>query len=382
MKFKVSSILSLLLAILVFSSNPPWFIWGFNYYLIFSVILLILGLIFFGKKKCDKNLFYALPIVLLSIIYFILIKSLGEFRFSTVLLFLIYLSLFFIDEEDKKNGFNIFSNFLFVLILISLPLWLIHNFVFTLPYSFPLAYDQSLGKGEGLIFWNYIFFIQPELDYFRFYSVFDEPGVLGLLCTIVLFVNNYNFSEKKNIVILLGGIFTFSLAFYIFTFIGYIFHVLMQRKLKSLLFAFILFISLTPFLITIESFRLSIVDRFNNFKQSLLERNGIQLDQFYDVFIYTPNFYYGESLDFFSKNSYLKEGQSYKFFFIEYGIIGFLLMIFLYLFLIDKRKVNIYVIFLLIIFILSFIQRPFMFTPWQIALFSMALPYLYKEGKK
>lgn len=383
MKVKLSSIISLLLVLLIFASNPPWLIWGVNFYLIFCVVLLIFGFALFRKNKCDKNFFYALPVILLSMVYFVLVKGFGEFRTSTILLFLTYISVFFINDEDKKKGFVLFSESLSILIFISLMFWLVHNFLFKIPYSFPLAYDQTLGKGEGMVFWNYIFFIQPELDYIRFYSVFDEPGVLGLLSTIVLFANKYNFNEKKNIIIFLGGVFTFSLAFYIFTIVGYIFHVLMQRKFKYLFFTSILFVSLVPFLFSIEGFRLSVVERFKNFNQSLSERNGVQLDQYYENFIHTPNLYYGESLDFFSKNPYLKEGQSYKFFFIEYGVIGFLLLLVLYLFLIDKRRINAYVLFLLIIFIVSFIQRPFMFTPWQIALFSMVLPFMYKqEGGK
>lgn len=382
MKIKIGPILSLLLASLLIFSNPPWFIWGINYYLIFFVIILITTLIILNKKSVDKNFYSALPIILLSIIYFIFIKSLGEFRFSTVLFFVIYCAIFFIDEEHKKNGFRLFVDILSILIFISLSLWLIHNFIFKIPYSLPLSYDQTLGKGEGMVFWNYIFFIQPELDYFRFYSVFDEPGVLGLLCTVVLFANKYNFRAKKNIVILMGGIFTFSLAFYILTFFGYIFQVLIQRKFKSLLSVLILSIGLTPFLFSIDAFKLSIIDRGGNFSQSLFERNGILLDQFYENFIHTSKIYYGESLDFLSKNPQLKEGQSYKFFFLEYGIIGFVFLILLYLLLIDTKRLNLYVIFLLIIFIVSFIQRPFMFTPWQIALFSMVLPFMYKQGEK
>lgn len=379
MKVKIGPILSLLLASLLFFSNPPWFIWGVNYYFIFFVIILITIFIFLNKNSVDENFSSALPIILLSIIYFVLIKSLGEFRVSTVLFFLMYGAIFFIDEEHKKNGFSLFVNILSILIFVSLSLWLIHNFIFKIPYSLPLSYNQILGKGEGMVFWNYIFFIQPELDYFRFYSVFDEPGVLGLLCTVVLFANKYNFSSKKNIIILMGGIFTFSLAFYIITFLGYVFQALIQRKFKSLLYVLILSIGLTPFLFSIDAFKLSIIDRGGNFSQSLFERNGILLDQFYESFIHTSNFYYGESLDFFSKNPHLKEGQSYKFFFLEYGLIGFIFLILLYLFLIDKKRLNLYVIFLLIIFIVSFIQRPFMFTPWQIVLFSMVLPFMYKE---
>lgn len=378
-KLKLDKLLPILILILIFSSNPPWFIFGFNYYIVALIIFLIFGCILISKKSPSRNFLYALPILIIAISYFLFFKSLGEFRFSTVLFFLTYTLTFFINDNIKNIAFDSFNKVLGYSVLISLVFWLFHNFLFKLPFNFPLDYSGALGKGEGMVVTNYIAFIQPDLDYFRFYGFFDEPGVLGTLAAIVLLGSKYDFRKKENIFILLGGIFTFSLAFYVVTILGYLINSILMKRVKQTAIVVFSILSLFPFLLTIEAFKLSILYRLTNFNQSVQERNGVLLDQFYNSFLETSHIYFGESLNFFSENSVLREGQSYKFFIIEYGFLGLIILILLYVFLIDLKKINLYILFTLFVFLVLFTQRPFMFTPWGILLFSIILPKIYKR---
>lgn len=189
-------------------------------------------------------------------------------------------------------------------------------------------------------------------------------------------------NPPTNIILLVGGALTFSLAFYVITLMGIIIRLAIERKFKHI-FIFILSCGLCfPFLNSMDSFNMLIMGRALDFGQSLSERTGYYLDQYFSMFITKPQFLYGESLGFLSENKYLLDGQGYKFFFLEYGLIGFILLLLLYVFMVDVKRLNMYVFFFFVLFLMSFIQRPFMFTPWQITLFSIALPALYKAKPK
>ena len=374
----ISKLLIPLIILLIVFSNPPWPFFGIYIYFVAAITLVLCFLVAFSSSSANKRLLYALPIILISFFYFGVFKALDEFRFSTILFFLVYVCLFFINDDIKKRSFSILTKTLGYIVAISLLSWLVNYFIFELPFGFPLAYSDLLGKGEGLIFKNYILFIQPDMDYFRFYSVFDEPGVLGTLSAIILLGNKYDFKKKENLFLLFGGIFTFSLAFYIVTILGYLINAVIMRRIKQVVIISTILLSILPFLLTLDAFKLSIVYRLSNFNQSVQDRNGVLLDQFYDAFSKTPKLYYGESLTFFANNPLLHEGSSYKFFIIEYGFIGFLLLLLLYIFLIDFKRINFYIIFCLIVFLILFIQRPFMYTPWSILLFSLITANSYK----
>ncbi|WP_171496751.1 hypothetical protein, partial [Acinetobacter haemolyticus] len=180
----------------------------------------------------------------------------------------------------------------------------------------------------------------------------------------------YNLKKWQNLIILISSIFTFSLAFYLLTVLGMLFVYLIDKRIKSMFFLiFGVFIS-SSFMLSIESFRFVVLDRLGSFDESLARRSGILLNEFYDEFSKSVEFFYGKPLNFLTNNRALVEGQSYKFFLIEYGVIGVFLILLLYLYFVFKSR-NFFAIMLFLIFCISFIQRPFLFTPWQIMLFVM-----------
>ena len=378
MKVTISTTISLLLIIVIFVSNPPWFIWGGGYLFIASAVLLLFCVITARLKQVPKYFLIMSPIFLISFFYFVLFKGVSEFRFSSVIFFITYMCLFFINDDEKIYAFDLLSKIFGIVVSVSLFFWIINNFIFQLPYVFKLNYSDLLGKGGNLIFNNYIVFIQSDSDFLRFYGVFDEPGVLGTLSAFVLYGQGYNFKKSTNLFILLGGVFTFSLAFYVITILGFLIYLIKNRKLE---YFFMLFLSFFGFLglSLIESFRVIVIDRFLSLDDSANGRSNILLDQYYEEFLKSNKLLFGDDLNFFSNNLNLLEGQTYKFFVIEYGLVGVVLLLLIYISLFNMKKINLLNFAIFAIFVLSFLQRPFMFTPWQIILFSIILAKLNRR---
>lgn len=360
------------LAFIVLLQNPPWFL--FNYGLVIGYLLAFVLFCYASILNRDRFLLQGLglsrlPILYISILCLLVIPLLYGLKISTIFIFITYVLLFKLKISDLKRSLDIITNIVAIIILLSLPLWLFHVFIFELP-SFGTL-DISEMKGSHYVFDNhFLFLIYNGFDYFRFYSVFDEPGVLGTLSAFILFGNKYDMRKWQNIVIFLGGVFTYSLAFYILFLIGYFYFASSSlcKLLKSLL-ALILISSIVFFLLKDDvSFTLSIIERLQNFGlESIDNRTGDEINEHLDAMYKSPVIVFGEG-PYFLKQHSDTVGASYKLFIIEYGLMGLLSLFLMYFSLVRIRTKD--TIFCLILFVLSFFQRPYAFTSWQLVLFA------------
>ena len=215
------NIVSILLTIIVLLQNGIWLFWYTG--AIFSFLFITILFLFFIYKQRFKVTYSKVGYIVLSFFVFIIIPFIngGSISGSSVLYLLLIILLYNSFEEEKTKVLDYLTNILSVIILISLPLWIIHTYV--VPFPLYNQLDLSAFKGNDFtVMNNYIFFVTPEqgLSRYRFYSVFDEPGVLGTLSSFVLFGNRYNFRSKKNIIIFVGALMTFSFAFILLTLLG------------------------------------------------------------------------------------------------------------------------------------------------------------------
>ena len=105
----------------------------------------------------------------------------------------------------------------------------------------------------------------------------------------------------------------------------------------------------------------------NSLEENLDRRTNYRVDRYYNNMVSTFDGLWGlgsKKIDALG----LDEGQSYKRFVLEFGTLGLLSMLILY-FLIIKTRYSYLSIGFYIIFFLSFLQRPFAWTGWQILLF-------------
>ena len=236
--------------------------------------------------------------------------------------------------------------------------------------------DLSEMKDAVYIYSNYFFFVTDAfIDYYRFYSMFDEPGVLGTFAAFVLYGNRYDFSKKENVVILVASLFTYSMAFYVLTILGWVYQSRKSvKKIMALLLVLIgVAFALMYYLKDDVAFQRAIIDRVLGFDISLVEnRTNDYVNMFWKEYINSLDCILGMGTSFL--NNFFLFGNSYKRFVIEYGLIGIFLLVLMYLKLV--KKWNSLIVGLCVIYILSFFQRPFAFTAWQIYLFTVICLHL------
>lgn len=136
------------------------------------------------------------------------------------------LLLFISDSKILIDTFNFIVNFFAVLLPISL-------LVFSLTFlGLPPVGEITHFSGLYGSFDNYLLAFRSGFYYYRFSSVFLEPGHLGMILSYMLFALRFNFKDVRVIILFVASLFTFSLAAYVLIFIGYIFKLLLYRELR------------------------------------------------------------------------------------------------------------------------------------------------------
>lgn len=363
------NIVSILLTIIVLLQNGIWLFWYTG--AIFSFLFITILFLFFIYKQRFKVTYSKVGYIVLSFFVFIIIPFIngGSISGSSVLYLLLIILLYNSFEEEKTKVLDYLTNILSVIILISLPLWIIHTYV--VPFPLYNQLDLSAFKGNDFtVMNNYIFFVTPEqgLSRYRFYSVFDEPGVLGTLSSFVLFGNRYNFRSKKNIIIFVGALMTFSFAFILLTLLGVFWQ---TRKSFSKILKYIVFLSLSAlilfyFLKDEPSFQNSVISRVTNiFDPETFSRTESSFNKQYEAFVNSTSVIWGKG-EYATKQ--IGGAASYKIFIFQYGFVGLFMILSIYWSLIKRHTFE--ALGCLLLFCASFYQRPLLFTAWQLILFA------------
>lgn len=364
---KSFSLVSFLMAFTVCMQNPIWPLWGiWGTWLGYSSVFLLY--IIMQKNKQLSIRVSDLMILILMFFIFLIIPCFYAFRTSSLFIVLSYFLALNIDRINGKKTLDYISSFLYWVILVSLPAWLIHLNLFEFQNFGQL--DLSEMKGAPYIYNNYILFVMDATrDYYRFYSVFDEPGVLGTLSAFVLYGNKYNFKRKENIVILIGCLFTYSMAFYMITLLGWLYQsaISFKRLIMSIVAIILVVGILVYFMADDQAFQQSVIERFTDVGLDRVEgRTGSNVNAFWDKYIASSDVFLGMGTSFINDNL-SGFGNSYKRFVIEYGLIGTILLIVMYFHLV--KRWNRLTLGFFVLFSLSFLQRPLAFSSWQIFVF-------------
>jgi len=341
-------------AIVLFIMTSPYFVWH-------SPIRLVSVFLFYGiaithSSKISQK--YVGGFILLSFFYFLVairygLKPSMLYTMLIPIVFLINKSFFCRCFEKFVKIFAIcmsVSLFIYVLVVV---------FKINLPYS-TIVPLNSLKEKEGYSYLRYLFLICDPTErgiIMRFYGIYDEPGVVGTISSIILASNKYAFKKNRFLIpVFIAGFFSFSLFFYVVSIVSALLLFRKKNAIYVLLFVVIVIYALS----FIPGADILVFNRFSIEKGIWLgnSRSVGGYDEWFRQFIRTPDVLLG--LGPGANLLYNKGGASYKDLITNYGIIMFSIYLFSLIILITKTKSTLRERMIAALVILGYIfQRPF-----------------------
>lgn len=348
---------AMVVAVILFLMTPPMFMWdilkaSYIYRIFLSIILFFTLLPHLNIKQ--KHSQYSVVLYLISIVFYIT----GDFTFFSLLVTLLLTTVYFVDRAYLKLVFNAY---VFLLSLAFIPS-IIQYILVLCGYNFQYVVLEPYIEGKDCRYLAYSFFTATDVFtiFPRFMSYFDEPGVVGSICAIILYIRRYNLRNVINIPILISGILSFSLYFYITTFV---FIFLYISGVKRIIVSVILVFAL----ISLSNLENDILNQYIFDRIEYDDAGGIagnnrttgNFDEWFKQYSKTGDAFLGYGRG--AKNLYNPGGASYKDRIVEYGYIGFgiyLLMMILTGYTVYRRHSKSFLLFLFLYFSMLW-QRPF-----------------------
>lgn len=357
---------SFVVGIILFILIQPYFVWNWpaQLKLLIQAIPVILFIIN-NDFKNDKNSILLFALFLLLLLWTCLIQGYS----IAFLLFNISFAIFpFVDKDYAYSTYSWFRKSLAVFLSISLIVWALVLSGVDVPYRI----IEPLNTLKPYDYTQYPFLVIANelLSAFRFFGPFDEPGVMGTICAIILYVEKYNLRDPFNIPLLIAGLCTFSMFFILATIIY-----LSLKVIKKPQYVFLIALSIITFYHFTKDndvFQELIYDRleFDSSSKSFSGDNRATDDfkAYYNSIKGTSTYFFGadqKTIDRFSGNA------GYRNAVIKYGFIFcFLYLIwFFYYAKVNRLRGRNMIIFIILMLTVLY-QRPGFLDPVYIFLFS------------
>lgn len=309
-------VLETILALLIYLSIPPVFMWEFRNDVLFVIVFIALSLIWSKGKVSVINLKFVLLFIIIYLYFAIWDNStlygiLGKPLLPCIL----------ICGIERNNA--ILNKFIKIYSALLIPSLIVYFIVVLIGVDIPHIEIYPLNDIKSYHYWQYPFLLTTNeplsISYFRFMSWFDEPGVVGTISGIILLITGLNFKRWEIFPLLISGIMSFSLAFFIILFANIFFSSSIKTKVIFLLSLIIIYVALSDN---------DIIDRLifsrlniENGQLAGMNRTTDSMDLFMADFIHSKKVFFGYG------NNYATiinaGGASYKDLIINYGICGF-----------------------------------------------------------
>ena len=327
-----------------------------NFMVIVAYSTIPLGMLYVAPKLGHINKQDA-RLLLLPIVYFmfLLLHTYGGYGGDWITSFIAISCFCLMERKDKAIIFDYFYWIIMLLNVFSILAYII--IVLKLPFGVeyvPYYTGNDCYYGKWLIF----AVLEEGLGRFRLCGVFNEPGGLGTICSL-LFVAKYSKCTKiEKIILVITTILSFSLAGFLILFI-FASIKLLTKNIKTAFLIIplvILFVNLpkidfgNPFLNSV-AYRFSIIDG----QLAGNDRYGLAFKNMYNEFKTTSSYYLG-----LGAGVPISRGVStYKQLIFEYGIIGFGLLLLMFVVESWKRSLkNREALIFALLFLVSIYQRP------------------------
>lgn len=304
-----------------FSLIPVVFLWGEMSRMLVTMLVSLLIVALIINKGTEKK---RIPVAFLfSLLYFVIALR-SEKNIIGSLYTLLIIPIFFLNKNVINRIYIPFHTIFSLVTGLSL---IVYIAVVIVGVSLPNQMIPPLNDIKKGTYYLYPFLVTYYDKFFtspRFYCLFDEPGVMGTFSAIILVVERFNLRDWKNIIILLGGI--FSLSFFFFIICGVYLFFLGSWKVKTVS-AIVVVISAIA-LKDNEIVEEKVFSRFVVEDGELAGDNRLNstFDNYYKNFKKSPYYLWGLGGD---KGTEINEGgSSYKQVIVSNGLIWFVFYIF------------------------------------------------------
>ncbi len=295
--FKIKQLLLILFALSLFFSTNIYLVWHSSLLSAFSYILLIeLFRHIVGRKNIDiHNMVYAF------LFSFLFLWS-GITSNSSITTLILYFFLPFVILLPLSKRTEILSLFIKKLFPTCLAISILGYVLWILGlYNISGSYVEAPYAQRTYDYLSYIFFLIPLDDAHlgRFFSYYDEPGMIGTLSGVILFFYKNDLSKYAWLVYFLTGVLSLS-----FFFMAVFLYICIEPHTFKLKTKIKIVVSLALLLIIIfatmdqDFVQNAVFDRFM-FEDGHLKGNTRNVDGFGDYFwneyIYSPDLLFGTS---------------------------------------------------------------------------------------
>ena len=357
-----TNFMPLLTGLLLFIAMQPFWIWHAPEYL--KLLLLVLPIVPMFLNNNIKGNLLMFSIFLVILLFNVIFHGYGFF-------FAIFMTVFvfvpFCKEDYGLATFHVFRKVLAICFAISIVQW----FCFFLGYSMSSFIIEPLNEVKD---YNYYAFppllVVPNIFFnIRYASAFDEPGVVGSICLLILFIENYNLKNVYNIIILLAGLCSFSMFFIG----GSLIYLLIRYGIKPLYlfffaFAFLMFYEATkdnPILDELVYARFE----YDESKEQIagLNRSNKELDDYFDSIVGSSSFYFG--VDSNTRDQFAGS-YGYKNAILQFGFIVVSLYVLFFIAYAYKKTKGINFLLFCALLLMTLYQRPNLFDVVYVFMFS------------
>lgn len=360
--------------LILFFASATFYTWKYNVNMIVAI-----GFFLYGLWEKPSKLSRGWAISLFSVFYlYAAFNQYGNVNLFGEIMTLLPLTLFFISDD---NWARIYEKYVFVYCLALIPSLLLYFIVIWGDVNLPFKVISPLNETKDYNYIAYPFLVVVDnLQRMRFCGYFDEPGVIGTFSGVFLLTSKMNLKDWKLWVLLISGIFAFSLYFYVLIFLYVTIFGSMKTKLVT---GVLVFVAITYLIVGDSPFNELILDRMTYDSSDGFSgdnRTDYRFDAFYEQFWYTEMLWFGYGRDYCLLVADTG-GASYKHLIVDFGIIMYLFFIIgFFLFYSSYKLSKKDNLLMLLIFVSIIFQRPFIFhMPY---LFLLIAPAAYLASKK
>ncbi len=349
------------------------------FFAIFNLVIVLIS--FFTKKKITLSQI----MFLLSFAVYFIINSFHIYDYSMqiqkILTLLLCIGFGLADDESQLEAFTLFRKIWIIISTISVICYLSYMFKLPIPYTEVSYYNHSAVQSYisyGLV---YIYKVGASL---RLCGICNEPGYFGTVTAFVLCADRLNLKKLSNIIMLIAGLCSFSLAYVLIIFIYLIIKSFKNIKILSFLLVLIgIYIFILPN-IQFENKNINLlIDRLSFIYDGSIKTargNSVLEDAFKEAVDKHPIFGFGE---YYTSTLELNGSANYKINVVNWGIGGCLLIWgSLLLSALFKRKISINSIAFLVAFLASIYQRSGIMTIVYILLLIGGIQFIANNDKE